>query len=301
MFPASCDRSRDVAPSSTLRSVPENPATATATGDGPHRIISISPNATEIIAALGAADRLVAVSDFCVWPPEVRGLPRVGGLFDARLETIMSLRPDLVVLRGGNRGVEQLCENGGIRLYRDRTESLADIERTLLELGDLLHCRERAEAARDGFRQRLDRIRDRWSRAKGAGGGPRVLVTLARDPTAIAAVMVGARGTFIDDMISAAGGVNVFADTATAYPSVSQEAILATRPEVIVELLPESPPSVGLEAKMRAQWKELGPLPAVESGRVFVLFDENAMIPSPRIVEVVEKLARLFHPEIRFD
>lgn len=263
----------------------------------PRRIISISPNSTEIIAALGAADRLVAVSDFCVWPESIKKLPRVGGLFDVNLEAILRLHPDLIVLRGRHNGVEQLCASGGIRLFRDRTESLADIFATLGELGEVLDCRAQAATAQRAMRDRLSAI------AKAVEGRPRprVLMTLARNADAISSVMVGGKGTFVDDMITAAGGQNVFGDLSAAYPSVAQEAILVARPEVIIDAMPEVKPTAELEAKARRQWRELGPLPAVESGRVFLLCDENATIPSPRIVNVIAKLAKLFHPEAVID
>ncbi len=263
----------------------------------PKRIISISPNSTEIVAALGAGDRLVAVSDFCVWPPRVKSLPHVGGLFDVNLEAVLRLRPDLIVLRGRQQGVEQLCESNGIRLFRDRTESLNDIYTTLGELGDLLGCPDKAADAQRRMRDRLATI------AKAVEGKtrPRVLMTIARNAEAISSVMVGARGTFVDDMITAAGGQNVFGDLSAAYPSVSQEAILVARPEIIIDAMPEVKATAELEAKTRKQWSDLGPLPAVEHDRVYLLSDENATIPSPRIVEVIARLARWFHPEAKFD
>lgn len=269
----------------------------TSAPSAPRRIISISPNSTEIIAALGAADRLVAVSDFCVWPESVKKLPRVGGLFDVNLEAVLKLQPDLIVLRGRHHGVEQLCASSGIRLYRDRTESLADIFTTLDELGEILDCRAQAAVAQRTMRDRLATI----SKAVERRSRPRVLMTLARNADAISSVMVGGRGTFVDDMIAAAGGQNAFGDLSAAYPGVSQEAILVARPEVIIDAMPETKPTPELEAKIRRQWKELGPLPAVEKGRVYLLCDENATIPSPRIVDVIAKLARLFHPEAAID
>jgi len=263
----------------------------------PRRIISISPNSTEIIAALGAADRLVAVSDFCVWPEQVKKLPHIGGLFDVNLEAVLKLQPDLIVLRGRQKGIEQLCETGGIRLFHDRTESLNDIYKTLDELGDVLGCPDKAIAAKRRMRDRLAAI----IRAVEGRPRPRVLMTIARNADSVTSVMVGARGTFVDDMITAAGGQNVFGDLSAAYPSVSQEAILVARPEIIIEAMPEIRPTPELEAKIKKQWRDLGPLPAVERNRVYLLCDENATIPSPRIVDVIAKLARQFHPEAKFD
>lgn len=239
----------------------------------------------------------MAVSDFCVWPESIKKLPRVGGLFDVNLEAILRLHPDLIILRGRHHGVEQLCASGSIRLFRDRTESLADIMTTLEELGVVLDCRKQAADAQQRMHDRLAAI----ARAVKGRPRPRVLLTLARNADAISSVMVGGKGTFVDDMITAAGGQNVFGDLSAAYPSVAQEAILLARPEVIIDAMPEVKPTAELEAKARRQWRELGPLPAVETGRVFLLCDENATIPSPRIVDVIAKLAKWFHPEATID
>lgn len=259
----------------------------------PERIVTIAPDATEMIGALGAADRLVAVSDFCVWPPQIETLPRIGGLFDPNLERILRLRPDLIILRGHNRSIEELCRTNGITLFRDETESFDDIYKTLATLGDLLDCRAEADAVTDQMRRRVEAVR----RAVADRPRPRVFMTLARDPESLASIMTGSRGTFVDEMITLAGGQNVFADLGMDYPTVSIEAILVARPEVIVDAMPEAPESPALAEKVRRQWTELGPTPAAESGRIFVLTDENCYIPSPRIVDVIAKLARLFHPD----
>ncbi len=263
----------------------------------PRRIISIAPDATEMIEALGATDRLVGVSDFCVWPPAISKLPRIGGLFDANLETILRLQPDLVVLRGHNQSVEQLCADNRIQLYFDATERFEDIYRTLRELGAILDRREEAAAVETKMRDRLGRVES----AVSGQPRPRVFMTLARNPESIASIMTGARGTFIDEMIVRAGGENVFADLGMDYPSVSLEAILVAKPDVIIEAMPEVKLTPAVEADIRRQWQELAPIPAVKTGRVFILSDENCYIPSPRIVDMVAKLARLLHPEVEID
>lgn len=224
-------------------------------------------------------------------------LPRIGGLFDVNLEAVLRLQPDLVVLRGRHRGVEDLCAQNGIALFQDKTESLKDIYRTLSELGEILGCQERARIAEREMRQRLDAIatavRDRQR--------PAVLVAISRDHTSITSVMTAARGTFVDDMITAAGGRNVFGDLAAAYPTISPEAILVAQPEVVIDIMPEAKMTDELREKLLGQWRAVGSIPAVEAGRVHLLCDENATIPSPRIVEVIERLARWLHPEARFD
>jgi iron complex transport system substrate-binding protein len=274
----------------------QRPAGAT-TRPAAQRIISIAPDATEIIAALGQTRRLVAVCTFCVWPPEIKGLPRVGGLFDASAETILKLRPDLIILRGANKNVEQACAEGNIRLFRDRTERFDDIYKTLGELGDLLGSREQAVAVARDMDARLEKI----ARAVGGRPQPKVLMTLARRPDALGEVMTGSKTTFIHEIIVRAGGENAFADMSLDYPRIGPEAVLAARPEVIVEAMPESPPSPTLQENLRDQWRRLGPIPAVQSNRVYVLTDDHCLIPSPRIVDIIAKVARLLHPEAHID
>lgn len=263
----------------------------------PERIITLAPNATEIIGSLGQTRRLVGVSDFCIWPPEVRSLPRIGGLFDPKLEEILRLRPDLVILRGRNQSVEQLCADNGIQVMLDRTESFADIYRTLHDLGKLLACEPAAADVERDMKHRLDAI------AKAVSGKPRprVFMTLARNPDSLSSIMTGTRGTFIDEMINLAGGENVFANLAMAYPTVSTESILLARPDVIIDAMPEEKMTPEKESRIREDWKSLGPTPAARDGRIHILSDENCYIPSPRIVEVIAKLARLVHPEAQID
>jgi iron complex transport system substrate-binding protein len=276
------------------RTESRRPAT---TQPAPQRIISISPNATEMIAELGQVRRLVAVCSFCVRPPEVKNLPRIGGLFDANAETIVKLQPDLIILRGSNKAVEQASSVGGIRLFRDRTERFDDIYKTLDELAALLDCADQAVAVRRNMEHRLKQI----EKAVAGRPRPRVLMTLARRPDALGEVMTGNKATFIHEIIVRAGGENAFADMSLDYPRIGPEAVLAARPEVIIEAMPETPPSPTLESSLREQWRKLGPIPAVQNNRVYVMTDENCLIPSPRIVDIIAKFARMLHPEATLD
>ncbi|MCH7592412.1 MAG: ABC transporter substrate-binding protein [Planctomycetes bacterium] len=259
----------------------------------PRRIITIAPNAAEIICDLGACDRIVAVSKFCVYPPQLRERPRAGGLFDPDLEKIVALRPDLIVLRGHNESIERLCEKRGIRVYKDDTQTLAEIEQTTMELGRMLGLESRAIEIVKQMRKTVRSIRKRVAdRDK-----PRVFMTYARRPDRLANLLTAGPGTFLAEMIEIAGGTNVFADLDMRYPQVSLEAIMAKRPDVVIELVPEVELTPALRRSMRAQWYALGPIPAVKNDRVYFLTDDNALIPSPRVVEIIDKVSRLLHPE----
>ncbi len=259
----------------------------------PRRIVTIAPNAAEIICALGAGDRIVAVSKFCVYPPELKERPRVGGLFDPDLEKIVALRPDFVVLRGRNEAVERLCRNRGIAIYRDKTDTLAGVETCIVELGKSLGRCDEAAALVERFRSRIEAVRRRTADRP----RPRVLLTVSRRPDRLANLLTTGRGTFLNEMLDIAGGINVFGHLDMAYPQVSLESIVARRPEVIIELMPEVTVTAALKRDMLNQWRTVGSFPAVNERRIFFLTDEHCLIPSLRYVEIIERVSRLLHPE----
>ncbi len=272
--------------SADLRAEPGEPTT-------PKRIITIAPNAAEIICALGACGHLVAVSKFCVHPPELESRPRIGGLFDPDLERIVSLRPDLVVLRGKNETLENLCREREIRIYRDETQTIEGVAKCIRDLGRRLNLVDSAAKLTKQFRARLDRIKERNAdRPK-----PRVLLTAARRPDRLADLLTFGSDTFPDEMLSIAGGVNIFHHLDMRYPQVSAESIIAQRPDVIIELMPEVDLTERLKSRLLDQWKALGPIPAVQNQRVYFITDDHCLIPSPRYVDIIEKVSRLLHPE----
>ncbi len=259
----------------------------------PRRIITIAPNAAEVICALGACDAIVGVSKFCVYPPQLKKRPKVGGLFDPDLEKIVALRPDVVVLRGRSERLEELCRRRGIEMHLDETETLRDVETSITRLGRLVGRTDKATELVDQFRRRLDAIRKRTANRK----RPRVLLTVSRLPDRLANLLTTGRGTFLDEMIEIAGGINVFGHLDMAWPQVSVEGIVARRPEVIIELMPEVELTLVLEKRMLAQWRQVGSVPAVVGGRVLFVNDDHCLIPSPRYVEIIDKVSRILHPE----
>ncbi len=261
------------------------------TGSAPQRIITIGPNAAEIICGLSACDRIVAVDKFCVYPPELLDRPRIGGLFDPDLEKIVTLRPDLVVLRGHSQTVTDLCNQLNVPIHLDRTEKLADIVTCIKELARIVGLQESGRALAEEFERRLNAIRKRVA----GRPRPRVLLTISRRPDRIANVLTSGKGTFLDEMVEIAGGVNVFGHVDMAYPQVSAESIVAQRPEVIIELLPELKMTKAMKRQMRAQWMQLGSIPAALKGQIWFVTDDNALIPSPRCVEIIDKISRILH------
>ncbi len=259
----------------------------------PTRIIALAPNSAETICAIGACDRIVGVGKFCLHPPQLLDRPRVGGLSDPDLERITALHPDLIVMRGGSPSLERLCEDLKVPVYRDETDTLPGIEQCCRNLGKLLGLEDNADRVARDFQSRLNAVR-----ARVAGKPrPRVFLTVSRDPQRLSNVLTAGKGTFLDQMLEAAGGINVFGHLDMSYPQVSPEGIVAQRPEVIIELMPEAKLTPAMNEQLRNQWRQLGSIPTVGNHRLYVLTDDNCLIPSPRFADIVEKVSRLLHPE----
>ncbi len=263
----------------------------------PRRIVTIAPNAAEIVCLLGACDRIVGVGKFCIFPPELSSRPQVGGLMDPDLERIVMLRPDLLVLRGRNESLERLCRTLHIDTYYDETDSLEGIEKCMRDLGAKLNVEEKATQLIEKFQKDLNLVRERMAGV----ARPRVLLTVMRQPDRLRDILTVGRGTFLNQLLELAGGENIFGDVDAPYPQVSMETILSRRPEVIIELLPEIDVDEPRRRALLSQWHKFETLPAVGGQRIYFVDDDYALIPSTRCVLIADKLARMLHPGLFSD
>ena len=252
----------------------------------PARIISLVPSVTETVFAIGGQDRLAGVTDFCDHPPAARRKPSVGGMVSPSLETIVALRPDLVVATtAGNRQetFEQLARLR-IPVYLVNPIAVADVLDLIARLGRLTDRVEGAERLATQLRRRIEGVT-----ARVAGRPrPRVLYVLWPDP-----LIVPARGALVSELIALAGGDSVTVDGGEGYPRYSLEAALARNPEVIFIASHDATGS----PLVRSTWERFTQVPAVSAGRLHVV-DGNLMHRyGPRMVDGLEALARLTHPD----
>lgn len=253
----------------------------------------IAPNSAETICALGACDRIVGVSKFCVFPPQLLAKPRIGGLYDPDLERIVALQPDLIVLRGRSEALMTLAEQRGIAVYLDETDTLAGVTKTARDLGALLHLELDAERVIARFESRLQMIAARvQGRAR-----PRVLVTVSRPPDRLADILTAGKPSFLSEMIHWAGGENIFGDMDVAYPQVSMETIIARRPDIILELQPELRYDAERNRRLLEQWTAPGSVFFRVHPRILILYDESALIPSLRYAEFINSVSLRLHPD----
>ena len=258
----------------------------------PRRIVSLVPSVTEILFALGAEDRLVGVTDFCDFPPEARRKPRVGGMVAPSLEAIVALRPDVVVLTSAGNRQETFDQLRRLRIpvYQVAPESIEDVLTAIVSLGELAGRAEAGLAMADGLRRRIEEVAARVA----ALARPRVLYVLWPDP-----LMVPGRGALISELIRLAGGDSVTADVSEAYSRYSAEAAIAKSPQVIFLARHGSAqggPATG-DPMVREKWERFGNLPAIGTGRLHAVDGNLLHRYGPRMVDGLEMLARLTHPE----
>jgi cobalamin transport system substrate-binding protein len=258
------------------------------------RIISLVPAATEMLYAIGAGPHVVGVSSYDAFPAEVTKLPKVGALLDPNVELILSLKPQMVVVYGTQTDLKQQLARAGIGVFDYRHTGLADVTTTIRSLGERVGASGKADEVAREIERGLDGIRQ-----KVAGRPrPRTLLVFGRERLALRGLYASGGIGFLNDMLDAAGGANVFADVKVQAVQASTEQILARRPEVILEAraLNSAWPSGDRQAELDV-WNAVASVPAVRSHRVLFLFDDRIVIPGPRVVEGTAAIAKVLHPD----
>lgn len=252
------------------------------------RLAVLAPAAAETLAALGAADAVVAVGDWVRWPPVFAAKERLGAYDAPSAERLLALGVDTLVTSASAAGRSERAEIArlGIRVVELPTETLAGALESIREVGRLAGRAAAAEALVAAIRARFDAVAER------ARGAPRrtVLVAVGRDP-----LYVAGPGSHFDDLLALAGGSNVAADLGAPYALGSVEALRARAPEVIVDSSDNRPGA--LRGALAGSWASWRSVPAVVAGRVYHLDPIRLAIPGPRLGEMAELLAKLVHPE----
>jgi iron complex transport system substrate-binding protein len=255
---------------------------------GSARVVSISPSTTEAAFAIGAGPLVVGRSKYCDYPPEAARLPVVGGFADPNLEAILALAPTLVIGARGPAGpaIEQALNAHGIATLFPETESFAQIEALLTELGARLHLEAGAAAAVGGIEADRQRV------AAAVAGRPRVRAVFLFD---VSPIYAAGPGGFPDQLLREAGAINLV-DKGGAYPTLDLERLVALDPEVILDGAADEGQGEGASriAALRGTpgWRDLR---AVREGRVRQINASTALRPGPRIGQGLVALTRALH------
>lgn len=261
----------------------------------PQRIVSTAPSITEMLFALGAGDRVVGVTTYCRYPEEARRKPKIGGYATPNVEAILQQRPDLVVVLDDRTDLVDKLRPFGVATLPLRHQSLADIERSIVTLAAHLGVDDRGRQLAADIRRDLGRVTESTSKR------PRrsVLLLVGRNPGSLTDIYAAGRGSYLDELITLAGGTNLFRDTAVAYSKVSLEDILARDPDVIIDMSHQEGVSAEDVRAIQALWGRFPSLRAVRTRDVHVVTEDVFLVPGPRVSVAVESLARIIHGDGR--
>jgi len=277
-----CDRA-----ASSFSSVPD---------EFPSRIVSLSPSVTDVLFDLDLGDRVVGVTRYCRPPQSARDLPDVGGYLDINLEAIVALEPDLVVVIQDHAAIRSRLESLGLRTLQVDQSTVPGILNSIADISAACGVPAAGSELAGEIRVRLDSV----SRLTRGLNRPRTLVVVGRDAGSgtIDSVWVAGRATFYNDVLELAGGTNAMMSTSVAYPEVSREGLLHLDPDVILDLLADLDDRHIDPEMALADWQGQTGLRALDEARVHTVEEPWAVVPGPRIADLVEQVARLLHPEV---
>ncbi len=252
------------------------------------RIISLAPNITEILFALGLGNEIAGVTDFCDYPAGVSNKPRIGGFVNPDTEKIVSLKPDLIIgTRDGNRaGAIQRLGELGFPIFVVDPRDFEGVVSTVRNIGEVTGRREESKR----ITEKMIRKKEEIVRLTRSLPRPKVFFQIGNTPI----VTVG-RGTLADDLIRMAGGRSISENESANYPLCSIENIISKAPEIIIMTSMEGNREY---ANLAKQWQRWESIPAVKRNAIHVIDSNLVDRPSPRIVDGLEVLLWIIHPQV---
>ncbi|OGO32497.1 MAG: hypothetical protein A2Z29_06765 [Chloroflexi bacterium RBG_16_56_11] len=257
----------------------------------PQRIISLAPSNTETLYALGLGDRIAGVTEYDNYPPEAQDKPKVGGFSDTNIEVVVAMEPDLVLAAEihGSKIIPQL-EARGLTVVALNPKTLDEVLDAITLVGKITSQEKEAGDLTKDMQKRIKSVTDKTGRLT-EEQKPRVFYVVWHDP-----LMTAGSGTFIDELISKAGGANIAGDLSD-YADISLEAVVAADPQIMVAGVGmgtgEDLPLQFLKTESR-----LGDTEARRSARIYPIDTDIVGRAGPRITDALEEFARIIHPEI---
>jgi iron complex transport system substrate-binding protein len=259
----------------------------------PQRIVSVAPAITEMLYGIGAFDRVVAVTEFCLYPPEARSLPKVGGWSTPSVERVAGFRPDLVALSDAQAPfLKDSLEKLGSHIEVVKSQTVADAFQAMMALGKATGNERQAAELAAHTRAALETVR----RRAGPLPHPTVLAIVDRTPGTLRDLYAVTSGSFLAELIEVAGGRVAVGSTRAGYGRISKETVLELNPDIILDILPASQGSAGPHPE--SAWGELPELGAVRRGQVHVVREEFVPHDSQMIARTAALFAHLLHPEV---
>ncbi len=259
--------------------------------EAPERIISLSPNNTEILFALGLADRVVAVSDYSDYPPEAKEKPVIGVYPAPDMEQLIDLSPDLILAAEiQTEDVILQLEERGFTVFVLAPQTLDEVLGSITLVGEITGVEDEASGLVADMSSRIKAVTDKTDSLP-QGQRPRVFYIVWHDP-----LMAPGSGTFQGNLIAKAGGANIAGDLA-GWTTISLETVIHANPEVMIASVSHAT-GEDLSFQFIKEEPRLSNTDARQNDRVYGIDGDIISRPGPRIVEALELLAKMLHPEI---
>lgn len=257
------------------------------------KVVSIAPANTEIAFALGAGGKVVGDTTYCDYPEAAKSIAKIGDFSNPSLEKIVALEPDLILAAGGiQQGMRAKFEKLGMQVYVVDPTTLDELYADLGELGQLMGVSTQAQKIVTDMQQQVADVQQKIGEAQASSQTPfttpKVFLEIYGKP-----LMTAGTGTFIDDLITKAGGVNVGAGAGPGFPEYNAEKLIEEDPSVYVAVKgAQSDPG---QIAARPGYDQLT---AVKNGAVYVIDDNIVTRPGVRLILGLQQLAQMIHPEI---
>ena len=249
------------------------------------RVVSLAPNLTEIVYAVGAGKSLVGDTSFCDYPPEAKEVTKVGDTMTPNIETIIGLHPQLVLVSTASQleAFTRQMEQHAIPIYVTDPHDLEGVFRTIQTLGEILGEKDKAAQLVGDLRTRASAVEAAVKSSKPTT----VFYQVSAKP-----LYTAGRDSYITDVIRRAGGKSVTETVPGAWPKYSDESALASQPEAIImasfDSMNKGEPEIADSLKKS---------PAAKNGRVYGINGDYLSRPGPRLINGLEEMARKLHPE----
>jgi iron complex transport system substrate-binding protein len=249
------------------------------------RVVSLAPNLTEIVFAVGAGNRLVGRTSYCDYPAEAKAVAEVGDTLHPSIERIIALKPQVVLVSTASQlevFTKQL-EGQNIAVFVTDPHDLEGVFRSIGQIGEIVGEKDRADLLVQKLRERTNAVEQAVKQEQPV----RVFYQVSGEP-----LYTAGHDAFVTDLMRRAGAASVTADVPGAWPKFSNESALAARPEAIIL------PSGGSMGEANSKVAEaLRQSPAVLQGRVYKINDDHLARPGPRSLDGLEEMARALHPD----
>jgi iron complex transport system substrate-binding protein len=256
------------------------------------RIVSTAPGLTEILFALGLGNNVVGVSEYCQFPEAAKSKPKVGNFLQPNLETIAALKPSVVYIIKNPVRLKQRLETLKLRVEEVDLETIPGILAAIETIGAQTGKQREASQLKTNLEQRLTRLKSSVKQRH------KVAFLVGRTPQRLEGMIAVGRGGYLDSLLNAAGGDNIFSDAGNMYPKISIEQLLSRQPEAIFEMgdsVHEGKSATNYQTEVLRVWSTLPALNAVKNKRIFPLNDSIFVVPGPRFVDAAERFFTLLN------